>query len=153
MGLLCGSHSANKSKFYRPVKKIIKKFKDFYLITFFFYLQIAVFLGPILAVLFSVFGFCTRYIDITPIFRWMWHISYFRAGFHGALNAIYGMDRSMLPCPDEIMYCHFRSPKIFLDFMMISDVSMTHCVLLMAGVIGTMHVLTALTLWHKLNKR
>ncbi|XP_005179745.1 ATP-binding cassette sub-family G member 1 [Musca domestica] len=115
--------------------------------------KIAVFLGPILAVLFSVFGFCTRYIDITPIFRWMWHISYFRAGFHGALNAIYGMDRSMLPCPDEIMYCHFRSPKIFLDFMMISDVSMTHCVLLMAGVIGTMHVLTALTLWHKLNKR
>ncbi|XP_073827154.1 ATP-binding cassette sub-family G member 4 [Musca autumnalis] len=115
--------------------------------------KIAVFLGPILAVLFSVFGFCTRYIDITPIFRWMWHISYFRAGFHGALNAIYGMDRTMLSCPDEIMYCHFRSPKVFLDFMMISDVSMTNCVLLMAGVIGVMHLLTLVTLWHKLNKR
>jgi len=59
-----------------------------------------VFLGPILAVMFSVFGFCTRYIDITPLFRWMWHLSYFRAGFHGALNAIYGMDRPFLECPE-----------------------------------------------------
>lgn len=117
------------------------------------FLQIAVFVGPILAVLFSVFGFCTRYIDITPLFRWMWHISYFRAGFHGALNAIYGMERSSLPCPDNIMYCHFRNPKIFLDFMMISDVSMTDCVLLMTGIIGIMHLLTLLTLWYKLNKR
>ncbi|XP_034472600.1 ATP-binding cassette sub-family G member 1 [Drosophila innubila] len=115
--------------------------------------KLAVFLGPILAVLFSVFGFCTRYIDITPMFRWMWHLSYFRAGFHGALNAFYGMDRSILECPDNIMYCHFRSPKVFLKYMMISDVHMSDCVLLMAIVIGVMHLLTVITLWRKLNKR
>ncbi|SPP79357.1 ATP-binding cassette sub-family G member 4 [Drosophila guanche] len=115
--------------------------------------KLAVFLGPILAVMFSVFGFCTRYIDITPLFRWMWHLSYFRAGFHGALNAIYGMDRAFLECPENTMYCHFRSPKVFLKYMMISDVHMSDCLLLMGIVIGVMHVLTILTLWHKLNKR
>lgn len=111
------------------------------------------FLGPILAVMFSVFGFCTRYIDITPLFRWMWHLSYFRAGFHGALNAIYGMDRPFLECPETAMYCHFRSPKVFLKYMMISDVHMSDCLILMGIVIGVMHVLTLITLWHKLNKR
>ncbi|XP_043651813.1 ATP-binding cassette sub-family G member 1 [Drosophila teissieri] len=115
--------------------------------------KLAVFLGPILAVMFSVFGFCTRYIDITPLFRWMWHLSYFRAGFHGALNAIYGMDRPFLECPETAMYCHFRSPKVFLKYMMISDVHMSDCLILMGIVIGVMHVLTILTLWHKLNKR
>ncbi|KAH8282603.1 hypothetical protein KR054_008638 [Drosophila jambulina] len=115
--------------------------------------KLAVFLGPILAVMFSVFGFCTRYIDITPLFRWMWHLSYFRAGFHGALNAIYGMDRPFLECPENAMYCHFRSPKVFLKYMMISDVHMSDCLLLMGIVIGVMHVLTIVTLWHKLNKR
>ncbi|KAM8715688.1 hypothetical protein ACLKA7_002695 [Drosophila subpalustris] len=115
--------------------------------------KLAVFLGPILAVLFSVFGFCTRYIDITPMFRWMWHLSYFRAGFHGALNAFYGLDRSILECPANVMYCHFRSPKVFLNYMMISDVHMSDCVLLMGIVIGVMHLLTVITLWRKLNKR
>ncbi|KAH8305528.1 hypothetical protein KR018_002746 [Drosophila ironensis] len=115
--------------------------------------KLAVFLGPILAVMFSVFGFCTRYIDITPIFRWMWHLSYFRAGFHGSLNAIYGLDRPLLDCPESAMYCHFRSPKVFLKYMMISDVHMSDCLLLMGVVIGVMHVLTLVTLWRKLNKR
>ena len=139
-----------------PIKVIFLSHFTFifkFLILFYGLLQLAVFLGPILAVLFSVFGFCTRYIDITPLFRWMWHISYFRAGFHGALNSIYGMDRPFLPCPENTMYCHFRSPKVFLSYMMISDVNITHCIVLMVSIIGVMHVLTVLRLWHKLNKR
>jgi len=37
--------------------------------------------------------------------------------------------------------------------MMISDVHMSDCLILMGIVIGVMHVLTLITLWHKLNKR
>lgn len=87
------------------------------------------------------------------MFRWMWHISYFRAGFHGALNAIYGMERPFLPCPANTMYCHFRSPKVFLNYMMISDVNMADCIIMMVTVIGVMHILTIIRIWHKLNKR
>lgn len=87
------------------------------------------------------------------MFRWMWHISYFRAAFHGVLNAIYGMDRSPLKCPDTEMYCHFRSPKVFLKQMMISDVSMQESISLMSSIIIIMHTLTVIALWYKLTKR
>lgn len=83
----------------------------------------------------------------------MWHLSYFRAAFHGSLNAIYGMDRELLQCPDTTMYCHFKSPTVFLNYMMISDVSMSNCIWLMTTVITTMHILTIIALWHKLTKR
>lgn len=113
------------------------------------------FVGPVLAVLFSVFGFCTRYIDITPMLNWMWHISYFRASFHGILNTVYGMNRPQLECPERTMYCHFKNPKVFLEEMLISeqDTDLTANISLLCGVLVTMHILTVLALWLKLNKR
>lgn len=118
--------------------------------------QLAVFIGPILAVLFSVFGFCTRLIDITPLFSWMWHISYFRAAFHGIINTVYGMNRPYLVCPDTapLMYCHFTNPRIFLAEMLIDEQQdLDENVALMGGVIVAMHVLTVMVLWLRLNKR
>lgn len=120
-----------------------------------YFAQIAVFIGPILAVLFSVFGFCTRYVDINKMFAWMWHISYFRAGFHGVLDTVYGMNRTDLWCPPsaEFVYCHFRKPKVFLREVSISEFDTYNNIYMMSGVILTMHALTVLTLWFKLNKR
>ncbi|XP_055387269.1 ABC transporter G family member 18-like [Condylostylus longicornis] len=115
--------------------------------------KIAVFIGPILAVLFSVFGFCTRYIDITPMLRWMWHLSYFRFGFHGILNVVYGMNRGLLNCPKQEVYCHFKHPKIFLEYMMIQDVTMEYAMSMMAAVILVMHFLTIIVIWYKLTKK
>ncbi|XP_055314826.1 ATP-binding cassette sub-family G member 1 [Sitodiplosis mosellana] len=118
-------------------------------------IKIAVFIGPILAVLFSVFGFCTRYVDINRMFQWMWHISYFRAGFHGVLDTVYGMNRSDLWCPPDTKfnYCHFRKPAVFLREVSINGFETYHNICLMSGVIITMHILTIFTLYFKLNKR
>lgn len=118
-------------------------------------IKLAVFIGPILAVLFSVFGFCTRYADITPMFKWMWHISYFRAGFHGVIDTVYGMNRSDLHCPPgtRYEYCHFRKPKVFLKEVSISELDTDNNIYLLAGVIITLHLATLLRLWFKLNKR
>uniref|UniRef100_A0A1L8E493 Putative pleiotropic drug resistance pdr1-15 abc superfamily protein n=1 Tax=Nyssomyia neivai TaxID=330878 RepID=A0A1L8E493_9DIPT len=115
--------------------------------------KIAVFAGPVIAVLFSVFGFCNRYIDITPLFRWMWHISYYRVGFHGLLNTIFGMNRRDLKCPDTALYCHFKKSNVFLTEMMINDMTMESGILMMSLVIVVMHILTITVLWIKLNKR
>lgn len=117
------------------------------------YLKLAVFVGPILAVLYSVFGFCNRYADITPLFRWMWNISYFRAGFHGVIETVYGMDRPFFKCPDSVMYCHFRDPRVLMSEMMVEDINFKDNIILMACVIVIMHVLTVIMLWYKLNKR
>lgn len=85
----------------------------------------------------------------------MWHISYFRAGFHGVIETVYGMNRSELWCPPESLmhYCHFRNPKIFLREVSIRELDTDNNIYLMGGVILTMHILTIFTLWFKLNKR
>uniref|UniRef100_A0A182J0J7 Uncharacterized protein n=1 Tax=Anopheles atroparvus TaxID=41427 RepID=A0A182J0J7_ANOAO len=115
--------------------------------------KLAVFIGPILAVLFSVFGFCTRYVDITPVFKWMWHISYYRASFHGILNSVYGMNREDLHCPETQIYCHFKNPVLFQKDMDIEHVDMQSNLVLITLIIVTMYISTVFVLWYKLNKR
>ncbi|XP_055549564.1 ATP-binding cassette sub-family G member 1 isoform X2 [Wyeomyia smithii] len=115
--------------------------------------KLAVFIGPILAVLFSVFGFCTRYVDITPLFKWMWHISYYRASFHGILNSVYGMNREDLFCPETQIYCHFKNPVLFQKDMDIEHVDMEQNFLLIVSIVITMYIGTTFVLWYKLNKR
>ncbi|XP_063701907.1 ATP-binding cassette sub-family G member 1 [Culicoides brevitarsis] len=115
--------------------------------------KIAVFIGPILLVLFSVFGFCTPYSEINRAFRWMWHVSYFRASFHTALNAVYGYNRTDMYCPDNVIYCHFSKPKVFLQEMDIENVNMFNNMSLVGGVIVLIHILTIISLWYKLNRR
>lgn len=114
-------------------------------------MQIAVFIGPITAVLFSIFGFCIRYFDTPPMFRWMFHISYFRAGFHSLLYTVYGFDRMDLLC--EEFYCHYKKPSKFLKEMEINDVNVVNNLILILGIGVLMHLLTASALWCKLNRR
>lgn len=113
--------------------------------------KIAVFVGPILAVLFSVFGFCVTYMDTPSGFRWLFHISYFRAGFHSLLYTVYGFDRMDLKC-DEF-YCHYKKPTKFLKEMDIIDTNVVNNVILIVGIGVLMHLLTASALWCKLNRR
>ena len=113
----------------------------------------AVFIGPILAVLFSVFGFCTKYADITPVFKWMWHISYVRASFHGMLNTAYGMKRPDLFCPESEMYCHFKNPVLVLKDMDVEHVDMMDNLILIIGIMFVIYISTVIVLWYKLNRR
>ncbi|XP_076674614.1 ATP-binding cassette sub-family G member 1 [Andrena cerasifolii] len=113
--------------------------------------KIAVFAGPIIAVLFSVFGFCIRYMDTPQGFRWMFHISYFRASFHSLLHTVYGFGRMDLKCDD--FYCHYKKPTQFLKEMDIADTSVVNNLILILGIGVLMHLLTASALWCKLNRR
>ncbi|XP_018057948.1 PREDICTED: ATP-binding cassette sub-family G member 1 [Atta colombica] len=114
-------------------------------------IKIAVFVGPIIAVLFSIFGFCIRYFDTPQAFRWMFHISYFRASFHSLIYTVYGYDRMDLLC-DEF-YCHYKKPSKFLKEMEINDISVINNLILVLGIGVLMHLLTASALWCKLNRR
>ncbi|XP_014486838.1 PREDICTED: ATP-binding cassette sub-family G member 1 [Dinoponera quadriceps] len=113
--------------------------------------KIAVFAGPIILVVLSIFGFCTRYIDLPVYFRWMFHISYFRAGFHNLVYTMYGFDRTELKCDD--FYCHFKKPIKFLTEMDIINVNVVNNLVLIIGIGVLMHLLTASALWCKLNRR
>ncbi|KAF2898941.1 hypothetical protein ILUMI_07234 [Ignelater luminosus] len=116
-------------------------------------IKIAVFVGPVLACLFSVFGFCIRYLDTPVIFRWMFHISYYRAGFHGVVYSMYGYNRTDLECPEELLYCHYKHPTKLLREMGITDVNIYSNISLIVVISLVMHSLTYISLWLKLNKR
>ncbi|XP_077286486.1 ATP-binding cassette subfamily G member 4 [Arctopsyche grandis] len=116
--------------------------------------KIAVFIGPVLAVLFSVFGFCIRLMDTPVIFRWLFHFSYFRAGFHSLVYSVYGMARDKLDCiGDGIKYCHYETPSKFLKEMDIVDIDIWGNLSLVIGLGIIMHITTAGALWFRLNRR
>ncbi|XP_026478698.1 ATP-binding cassette sub-family G member 1 [Ctenocephalides felis] len=115
--------------------------------------KIAVFLGPVVAVLFSVFGFCLWYADIPYALKWLFHLSYFRAGFQGLVISTYGFNRTTLPCPEDKLYCHYKYTKRFLMEADATDVVLSDNLWFVSGTIFVMHALTVVVIWMKLNKR
>lgn len=104
--------------------------------------EAGVFLGPVSTIptiLFS--GFFVNFDTIPGYLQWVTYVSYVRYAFEGkfaytpllfvvdnnkiiscfllikkgAMLSVYGMDREKLKCSE--MYCHFRSPKKFLEEM------------------------------------
>ncbi|XP_026828105.1 ATP-binding cassette sub-family G member 4 [Ooceraea biroi] len=72
------------------------------------------FIGPTLAValmMFSGFGILLR--DLPSYLKWGSYVSYLRYGLEGFIDAIYGLNRPVLPC--EELYCHYRYPTKFLS--------------------------------------
>ncbi|KAM3963648.1 LOW QUALITY PROTEIN: ATP-binding cassette sub-family G member 1 [Aphomia sociella] len=113
--------------------------------------KIAVFLGPVVACLFSVFGFCLALSDTPYPFRWLHHISYFRAGFHVAVHSVYGFNRTKIHCNKE--YCHYITPSKFLQEMDMAEVDVGGNMALVISITVLMHLLTCAVLWYRLNKR
>lgn len=68
-------------------------------------------------VLFS--GFFVNFSAIPGYLKVLSYVSYIRYGFEGAMISVYGNNRAKLKC--SVDYCHFRSPKKFLDEMSMQD--------------------------------
>ncbi|XP_053613074.1 ATP-binding cassette sub-family G member 1-like [Plodia interpunctella] len=113
--------------------------------------KIAVFVGPVVACLFSVFGFCLALSDTPYFFRWLHHISYFRAGFHVAVHSVYGFNRTKIHC--NKIYCHYITPSKFLKEMDMAEVDVGGNMALVLSTTVLMHLLTCTALWYRLNKR
>lgn len=78
--------------------------------------EAGVFLGPVSTIPTMLFsGFFVNFDTIPGYLQWVPWISYVRYAFEGAMISIYGMDRAKLQCSE--IYCHFRSPKKFLEEM------------------------------------
>ncbi|KAK6640138.1 hypothetical protein RUM44_011824 [Polyplax serrata] len=114
--------------------------------------QVSVFLGPVLACLLSVFGFCLRFTDTPIFFKWLYYISYFRASFQSSVYSVYGLNRSALACDNA--YCHFKNPSKILTEM---DIPHTISMEVNFGIIFVwiliLHVLTLTAIWLKLTRK
>ncbi|KAI7815560.1 ABC subfamily G member 1 [Rhyzopertha dominica] len=72
------------------------------------------FLGPTLSVPMMMFaGFGVTLRDLPKYLYWGSYISYLRYGLEGYIGAIYGLDRPIIDCPED-MYCHYKYPKKFM---------------------------------------
>lgn len=58
-------------------------------------------------------GFFIRYSELPVFYRPIYEISFLRLGFEGSLDAVYGFNRSDLPC--EGIKCAITSPAEFLQ--------------------------------------
>lgn len=89
-------------------------------------LQNSVFTGPALSVplmLLAVYGIGFGDLPIPLHFRLAMYCSYLRYGLEGLVVAIYGYGRPDLYCPDDVIYCEYKSPKFFIRMMGMKDAS------------------------------
>lgn len=121
------------------------------ILTSVFTLQISVFIGPVLMVLFSVFGFAIRLADIPVTFKWLHHFSFVRASYQSLLFSMYGLQRSPLPC--ELTYCHFRYPAQFMAEMDVTNFEMYPEFLYICFICIIVYISTSFCIWYRLNKR
>ncbi|KAJ8922837.1 hypothetical protein NQ315_007872 [Exocentrus adspersus] len=82
-------------------------------------IEAGVFLGPISTIPMVLFsGFFANLEDIPYYIRWLPYVSYLKYGFEASMISIYGLNRPKLEC--NMMYCHFKDPKKFLEQMSMS---------------------------------
>ncbi|XP_011553839.3 ATP-binding cassette sub-family G member 1 isoform X1 [Plutella xylostella] len=112
-------------------------------------IETGVYLGPVTTipvVLFS--GFFVNFNAVPEYFKWLTYLSYVRYGFEGAMLSVYGFDREKLQCSEA--YCHFRSPKKFLEEMTMDKANFWVDVGALAGFFVFIRVISYLVLRFKL---
>ncbi|VVC39402.1 ABC transporter-like,P-loop containing nucleoside triphosphate hydrolase,ABC transporter [Cinara cedri] len=64
-------------------------------------------------------GGMIRISDTPEIYRWLYDISFMKHSVQGVLHAVYGFDRSVLPCSN--IFCPYGSPKVMLKTIDMAD--------------------------------
>ncbi|KPU73027.1 uncharacterized protein Dana_GF15020, isoform B [Drosophila ananassae] len=113
-------------------------------------IETGVFLGPVTTIptiLFS--GFFVNFDTIPGYLQWVTYVSYVRYGFEGAMVAIYGMDREKLQCNQ--IYCHYRSPKKFLEEMSMDNALFWVDAVALVGIFFALRIIAYFVLRWKLH--
>nr|QAV55735.1 ATP-binding cassette sub-family G member 4-like protein [Sogatella furcifera] len=69
--------------------------------------------------LFLLSGFFLQPKDLSPLFKSLSCVSYFKYAFEAVAVSAFGYDRGRLPCSQP--YCHYRNPRKFLDDIGVDD--------------------------------
>lgn len=115
--------------------------------------KVAVFIGPVILVLFSMFGFNIFHKDIPSTLEFMYYMSYFRAAFQGIVTVTLSDGRDELPCPKDVLYCHYRYTKKFLEEVDILDVDVMGNLYMILGVAMLTYVGAFISVWYKVARR
>ena len=114
--------------------------------------QSAIYIAPVSSIPFIIFsGYLITIKNIPFYFEWMTYVSYYRYGFEGILNTVYGLERQNLPCNGSTAgLCTFADIKNLkkhfgLDYSLELDVG------ILSFFICLIRVCTLFVLWVKVH--
>ncbi|KAH8279564.1 hypothetical protein KR018_001731 [Drosophila ironensis] len=97
----------------------------------------AMFMGPVLAVpliLLSIHGIgYGRGGYISPLMRFLMHLSYLRHGMEGLVAALYDYGRGDTICEETEIFCSFKKSKVLLAFLGFEDMHFTFSLCCLLG--------------------
>jgi hypothetical protein len=108
--------------------------------------------GALAIMPFMIFsGYFVHMNDAPAYFQWLFHISYLKYGFDGALISIYSYERSDLEC--SIDYCHYTSPKKFLKALDMGNGSYWFNAIILVSMFFSLRLLCYFILLYRLKNR
>lgn len=114
-------------------------------------MQLGTFIVPCLAIPMLIFsGFFIKFKELSDWFKPLTYFSYFRYGFEGSIQAIYGNNRTSLHCSD--VYCYYKHPKKFLDDFGMSGSSFNMDIIGLVGWVIALLIILYVALWMKLKR-
>ncbi|XP_015607145.1 ATP-binding cassette sub-family G member 1 [Cephus cinctus] len=66
------------------------------------------------ATLLTFAGFLVLFNHMPVFMNYISYLSYLRYSLEGLVHSVYGFNREKLPCPQELVYCHYRVPETIL---------------------------------------
>lgn len=114
-------------------------------------MQLGTFIVPCLAIPMLIFsGFFIKFKELSTIFKPLTYFSYFRYGFEGSIQAVYGFNRTSLHCSE--VYCYYKHPKKFLDDIGMSDSNYYADIFGLVGWVIGLQIILYIALWVKLKR-
>lgn len=110
------------------------------------------FLGAIsVALMLTLAGFLVFLTHMSKLFYYLSHISYLRYGLQGLVYSIYGQNRGTIPCPEDVLYCHFTTPSNFLNEIGMANVNYWLCAGILCLTIIVLRILAYCTLKRRIS--
>ncbi|KAF5299606.1 hypothetical protein FQA39_LY11521 [Lamprigera yunnana] len=110
------------------------------------------FLGAIsIAFMLTLAGFLVFLTHMSTPFYYLSYISYLRYGLEGLVYSVYGDGRGKIPCPEDILYCHYTSPPKLLKEIGMANVDFWSRAGILFGIIILFRVLAYCTLRRKIS--
>lgn len=105
------------------------------------------FFGAILTCFMLVLtGFLVLFAHMSIVFVWLSQLSFLRHALQALVAAVYGGRNEVLPCPDDVIYCHYRSPETLLEEFSMSNPNFWFSISILLGFFVVLRIVAYFTL-------
>lgn len=115
--------------------------------------QTGTFVGAITtAYMFMFSGFLVLFNHMPVVMQYVSWLSFKRYSMEALVLAIYDGDRENMACPEDKMYCHYRSPRFLVSEMGMTSQNFYFDILMMLAQLVGLKIITYFTLKRTLSR-